>query len=127
MAAKSTITTLENAEDWDQWMREMKASISEEFWPLADPEQPKSQPMPPPIRPRIQHIAPFAVAYVGLSQAHTVGHRESVPETILKIKIVNWKSKIKIHPVASHTSNLCMIMMIITMMIGCTVLYILER
>ena len=69
MAAKSTITTLENAKDWDQWMRELKASISKEFWPLADPGQPQSQPMPPPIRPRIQDIAPLAVAYVALLQA----------------------------------------------------------
>ena len=69
MAAKSTITTLENAEDWDQWMQELKASISEEFWPLADPRQPQCQLMPPPIWPRIQDIASLAVAYVALSQA----------------------------------------------------------
>ena len=68
-AMKSTIITLDNAEDWDQWLRELKASISEEFWLLADLEQPKSQPMLPPIRPRIQDIAPLAVAYVALSSA----------------------------------------------------------
>ena len=69
MAAKSTIIALENVEDWDQWLRELKASMSEEFGSLADPEQPESQPILPPIRPRIQDIAPFAVAYVALTSA----------------------------------------------------------
>lgn len=69
MAAKSTIITLENFEDWDQWWRALKASILEEIWPRADPEQPASRPMVPPTWPRIQDIAPLAVAYVALSSA----------------------------------------------------------
>ena len=65
----STMITLDIAENWDQWLRDLKASISEEFRPLADPEQLESQPILPPVRPSIQDIAPNAVAYVALSSA----------------------------------------------------------
>ncbi|MCJ1464552.1 hypothetical protein MMC07_003165 [Pseudocyphellaria aurata] len=43
MASKTAIINLTKAEDWDQWIREMKGTILAEFWPLAHPEQPAFQ------------------------------------------------------------------------------------
>ena len=36
-ASSSTAIILKGAEDWERWLKQLKANISAEFWPYVDP------------------------------------------------------------------------------------------
>lgn len=67
--SKSERTILNGSEDWEMWYEELVATSTDEFWPIADPDQPEELPIPPPRKPEIGDLVPGETEYLNLTAA----------------------------------------------------------
>lgn len=58
---KTPSSRLEKPEDWDDWLREIKASTSREFWPMVNPDAALIEPQPFPRKPLVTDFSENAV------------------------------------------------------------------
>ena len=72
MAAESKTmrTILETSEDWETWYDELKTISANEFWNMADPDQPTVLPAAAPYKPVVADIVQGETLYTNLSAAN---------------------------------------------------------
>ena len=68
--SKTMRTILETSEDWETWYDELKTISANEFWNMADPDQPTVLPAAAPYKPVVADIVQGETLYTNLSAAN---------------------------------------------------------
>ena len=72
MASTTTIVILKSADDWEPWLKQLKANISAKLWPYIDPAT-EADPEPlltKPPRPMLKDFDQNVETFTQLSQAN---------------------------------------------------------
>ena len=68
--SKTMRTILETSEDWETWYDKLKTISANEFWNMADPDQPTVLPAAAPYKPVVADIVQGETLYTNLSAAN---------------------------------------------------------